>query len=515
MQEIEELHHQDSVYARLADAEGNTGKAMNTTIEDTVEPTADIQTVSTTIENDDAIHNGEWINGTMHFELVEAQDAESGIKDIYLKSDSAGIEAQALPYTFAKEGIHTIETHVQDWAGNDKMQTYTSKMDATAPSILEITPSTTQPTKEPITITAKAQDTISGIQAYKYEYMDPMHPLDKSNWSQLMKAQNEFTAPAYTITKNGTYTFYVADQAGNQAKQTIKITNIIEDETRITSISAPSTAYIKQGQTATYTITTNHPVTLAHQNQITVSGEGSTGATVSIAGSGTTWTATVTAGNGNGPVRLELRSGLFAEIQDIQPTIIIQDGLNVDNIAPIVTISPASGQATKQRTILISIEENGAGLLEQNAYSYSLSPDETNPFAEGSVQGQYTVNTPFTIGEGLNGTYYLYIPQVKDKAGNGSIAEITVEGVEYYTVGPYTFEQYLQQGAWNPDKGVNSPYMDYSLNPIIWVNGEEIQKYTKAGINPEWDANDGDEKWYAYQSRKRRPQGEPMGKCGR
>jgi len=379
--------------------------------------------------------------------------------------------------------------------------------------------------------------------------------------------------------------------------ETIRKEGITVDNTKptIIAIGVPSKAYIKNGETTTYTITTSESVALADSTKCTVIGAGSTGCTVSITGSGTSWVATLTGGTGNGGVTLNLEEGLFKDTAGNTSIATTKTGLALDNTAPTMTVSPASGTVAKARNVSVTIGDTGSGLSSSANTTYYLSTDANNPTASGYQTGNYTSGTAFTIGTGLTGTYYLFLPVVADNVGNTSVATIsgyyrcgtyifdntapTVSnvvldtvttngfkvtitasdigkaGIKNYTIyyktsseskyskvtvankiytfdklaGETTYSVYVvatdnagnvsksssikeattkrpavENGTWDSKKEVNGPYLYAGLNPVIWVNGKEITKYTdptnKTGIKSDWTANNGDEVWYDYKT---------------
>ena len=178
-----------------------------------------------------------------------------------------------------------------------------------------------------------------------------------------------------------------------------------------------------------------------------------------------------------------------------------------DKTKPVITVSPTTTTSIVTNTnVVINVSDPGYsdGLADNNNYKYYLSPSDTNPTANGYVSGNYTSGKAFNIGNGLTGNYYLYIQQIFDKAGNGSTTNNTTAGVNYYKVGPYKFDSLIADGSYSNEKGVNTPYLHKGLNPVIWVNGTEIRKYTdatnKTGVNSQWIANNGDAIWYDYKT---------------
>jgi len=101
-----------------------------------------------------------------------------------------------------------------------------------------------------------------------------------------------------------------------------------------------------------------------------------------------------------------------------------------------MTVSPASGTVAKTRNVTVTIGDTASGLSSSANKTYYLSTSSTNPTASGYKTGNYTSGTAFTIGTGLTGTYYLFLPVIVDNVGNTSVA--TISG--YYRCGTYVFD---------------------------------------------------------------------------
>jgi len=115
------------------------------------------------------------------------------------------------------EGTQTITVDVK--APDDTTENYTIefKVDFAPPSI-NLTANPTRPTNGDVTITADVNDTGSGI--------------DSQKWANGVRTAAFFAGGGtgfvdkFTVSANGTYTVYAQDKAGNEAVETITITNI-------------------------------------------------------------------------------------------------------------------------------------------------------------------------------------------------------------------------------------------------------------------------------------------------
>jgi len=139
--------------------------------------------------------------------------------------------------------------------------------------------------------------------------------------------------------------------------------------------------------------------------------------------------------------------------------------LKSDIEPPIVTVNPSSAEVCKNKEITITLTDNESGLKSDEG-TYYLSTSRTNN--DKAHDGKYTSGQPFTIGtdsEGipLTGTYYLWVGDVEDNAGN--------KNLEHY-VGEFVFDN----SAPTIDFGIKS-----STTSTITVETIAVDKGT-AGI---------------------------------
>lgn len=111
----------------------------------------------------------------------------------------------------------------------------------------------------------------------------------------------------------------------------------------------------------------------------------------------------------------------------------------IDRTAPEITVNPS--RATNVKNVKITIvagDIGGSGLETTNEYVYQLGT--SNSEVPTGKWENYTDGKAFTVGENLNGTYYLWIKAITDKVGNISTVNDgkTVDG--YHILGPYKFK---------------------------------------------------------------------------
>ena len=129
---------------------------------------------------------------------------------------------------------------------------------------------------------------------------------------------------------------------------------------------------------------------------------------------------------------------------------------NIDRHAPVASADPASEEdKSQQKTVTVKVTENGSAGFNANQglnYAWTQS-NSTAPEGLTSLPGENADKAneiSFTVpsGTGLNGTYYLYVAPVPDKAGNQS---------EAHFFGPYVFDSSVPR----PEFGGDEPGDDY------------------------------------------------------
>jgi len=160
-----------------------------------------------------------------------------------------------------------------------------------------------------------------------------------------------------------------------------------------------------------------------------------------------------------------------------------------DNTAPTVSKVELGSATTKGFKVTITGADTGkAGI--KNYTIYYKKQSESNYHPQTITGNSYT----FT-NLAANTTYNVYVTAT-DNVGNTS-RNTSVENIK-------TKAEVVEDGTWDSEKNVNGPYLYAGLNPVIWVNGTEITKYTdptnKTGINSNWTSNNGDKVWYDYKT---------------
>jgi len=151
-------------------------------------------------------HTTAWISGNVNLNL-NATDNESGVSRI-VSPDGRTYYTTAIGHSATENGKYTFLTY--DVAGNENINSIVvDNIDKTAPTI-DLSVNITEYTDQDVTITAKATDDQSGVS----RILAP-----NGGWILADEV-------SYTISANGTYTFYSQDKVGNQVAKSITISNI-------------------------------------------------------------------------------------------------------------------------------------------------------------------------------------------------------------------------------------------------------------------------------------------------
>jgi hypothetical protein len=180
--------------------------SKSVTVRDTTSPSLDI-----TASTDDWVQNSIVLTAT-------ATDKGSGVKRIQ-RPDGVWVSGSVATFTITNNG--TYQFKAEDFVGNITTQSITiSNIDKVAPS-LTITPNTTSWTNQDVVLTVEGTDVGSGVKRIR---------LPNGDW-----VNNSVVT--YIVSQNGTYTFTVEDNVGNQTTKSITINNIDKTPPTAPSIS--------------------------------------------------------------------------------------------------------------------------------------------------------------------------------------------------------------------------------------------------------------------------------------
>ncbi|MBE6403339.1 MAG: hypothetical protein E7039_06420, partial [Lentisphaerae bacterium] len=283
---------------------------------------------------------------------AQYRDDLSGIESISYFNGDAWIEGSSL--TVTENGVYTFM--VKDAAGNVTTQAVkVDKIDKDAPT-LEISGNATDWTKSDVTLTAKASD---GTVEY----------WNGTNW---------VIGNTVTATENGTYTFRVTDQAGNETQKSVVVDKIDKD-ILVLKISANPERWTNQD--VTLVASSNKNGTFEFYNGT----EWVTGNKLTVSENGT-YTFRVTDRVGN----------------------VIEQSVTVDNIDKVAPTLEISGNPTEW--------------TNQNVTLKAIVSDGTVMFNNGTI---WLTGSEFTVSK--NGTYKF---RVTDRAGNETEKTVVVDKID-------------------------------------------------------------------------------------
>lgn len=144
-----------------------------------------------------------------------------------------------------------------------------------------------------------------------------------------------------------------------------------------------------------------------------------------------------------------------------------------DATPPAVNASPESTSSyATSLSMTVTVTDNEQ-LSTDNIYEYCLSTDGSAP-PSGASWGSYRNGVPFTIGNTLSGTYYIWVKHVKDAAGNTSVSS---PNAGYHRFGPYYFDNTA------PDlSGVLSSYGWYSEGTTVTFDISDAHSGIKSAV---------------------------------
>ena len=205
--------------------------------------------VEVSLENiDDTPTNSEWSRGK-NAKITASDYSGSGVAGIYAGNattctkdlDYVKVDATNSAKIKLAENLNTI--CVIDNAGNASNSEYkveNDKVDVSGPSISNLVASPTSYTRS-VTLTGTAQDTKSGLVAYKFTTSSAY---SDSGWTNVTKT-NDVITRTYNVTSNGTYYFWTKDEIGNYSSKSIVIRNIdVVSPTGRLSLNTSQTNYV-------------------------------------------------------------------------------------------------------------------------------------------------------------------------------------------------------------------------------------------------------------------------------
>ena len=169
----------------------------------------------------------------------------------------------------------------------------------------------------------------------------------------------------------------------------------------------------------------------------------------------------------------------------------------VNYISPVVSISGLSNNVAKNHNIKVTVAnltELASGYEQKLFLSTSQSPSSVSNLVT------YVNDKNMTVGDSnSNGTYYIFVKQIKDKAGNYSSGGtlVTISGVKYHRFGTLIFDNTGPTGCTiNLSNAGKTPYVDMTVSGgssdlagYSWENTTDGSKYSKSNTKKTVYAN--------------------------
>lgn len=391
------------------------------------------------------LHPANWTNQKVTVTVVYAQSGQKGLVPQFSEDGQNFVDVTS-PYETEYPTNRKVYARYRDSEGQYgvRKEIHIWNIDKLDPLFQSLIPSTTAWTNQDVIVTATAQDQAetkeygcSGIQYYQLSTNAGLN-LSSPGWQTIPANTGRVTQTA-AAAQNGTYYFYFKDQAGNVNKKNITISNI--DKIKPTITIHPNTGTYAKNRQITITAADAGGSGLKGNNEYQFYLSSSN--TELKDGAWTTYTSgsAVTIGTGITGTRYVWvkRVGDNAGNWSSDTAYHVSGAYVFDNTGPTVTINPTTATVCKNKAVTVTVADVGAaGLSSSNSYQYYLS--NSNNGLAGGAWTSYTSGNAFTIGNGLTGTYYLYVKQVSDNLGNVSAANKVVSNVSCYMVGPYVFD---------------------------------------------------------------------------
>ncbi|MED3575061.1 hypothetical protein [Cytobacillus praedii] len=328
-----------------------------------------------------------------HNPIVEKKWAKGSVDERYFATNGTDITGDS--FLVSENGVYTV--YAKDSAGNISLKTINiTNIDMEAP-VITLTPSKIDPTNTEIDVDVDAADNVKVIER-KWAVGDQAVSFFEKDGTVL-------TGNSFIVSKNGTYTVYAKDSAGNETVQTINITNIDVEAPVITLTPSKIDAV---------NIEIDVDVDVTDHNAI-ISQKWAKGDQVlsyfQSNGSAIINGKFIVSENGIYTVYAKDSAGN----ESIQ-TITIS---NIDMDAPVITLTPSKiDPVNTEIDVDVTVVDN--------------NPIDTKKWAAGNKDSAYfqtggkeVVNDKFIVSE--NGIYTVY---AKDSAGNETLQTIEINNID-------------------------------------------------------------------------------------
>ena len=437
-----------------------------------------------------------WTNGNITI-TAKANDSGSGVKSITLP-DNTVVNGSTANYTATSNNTYSFI--VEDNAGNKTTQSITiSNIDKGLPN-LSLSADKTSLTNGKVTITAIGSDSLSGVKRIQ---------TPDGNWTNASTVN-------YSVTSNGTYTFTVEDNAGNQSSGNFTISNIdnnlptldlkedittpTKEPVTITATASDVESGIKRiqnpdgswttGSTSNYKVSTNGTYTFIAEDgvgnqtskSINITNIDNELPTLTVDQSPTTWTngdviLTATATDtGSGVKRIQKPDGTWVSGSTASFTV------NVNGTYTFIAEDNVGNQAIKSVNVTnIDKVAPTLSVTQTVLSSRNISLTATGSDVESGVKRIQTPDGNWVNGNTVsysvtkNGTYKFI---VEDNAGNQSTQTVDITSIDSIAptlivtpdVTTPTKGNVIISGIATDDKGVKR----VQLPDGTWVDGDHV-----------------------------------------
>jgi len=383
-----------------------------------------------------------WTNGTVTI-TGSARDEQSGIV-AYQATLNATPDANNwktitkttanLPLIMQVSENGTYYWFIKDATGNVAMKKIeVNNIDTQAPNL---TVTIGEVTTQGVQIQVEASDAQSGIVERKYA-------LGNQNATYFATAGSTFSGNSVMVSVDGTYTFYVKDNAGNVTLKNIQATKKANPQKfSISKIEGAQTnlAFIK-GETTEFTIIPGRNGKI-DTSKIKVSGAERYDTQVTSDGK---VIVRLTVGDSTGEMNVSIGEGLITDNDGNYSQAISVGPFHVDNSGPKITsFATANIKDNSIRVTVKATDVGKSGLASKETYTYYISRNSNFSNATTKV----TTDTEYTFTGLEAGQKYYFKVVAKDNNGNTTTSQ-TINATTSGTTADLNAIFFSNNIAWN------------------------------------------------------------------
>ncbi|SDZ33838.1 Peptidase inhibitor I9 [Evansella caseinilytica] len=399
------------------------------------------------------------------YEVKDESDAVVDSGKVTLQQDGSF----SLLLSGLASGEYTLTITIDDVAGNSAQQDVVLQVKEEEKPLdfsIMLTPSTTEPTTDPVTISV-ATDSEEALTALK--------------WLEGEKATEDFAnagtdidlaAMAFEVKENGTYTVYAQNSSGVEAVQSITVENITEPEPAPITITLTSSPTELTAGPVTITVETDSEAELTALKWL----KGSKAAE-DFAGDGT---------------EIDFAERAFEVQENGMYTVYAQNGHGAEAVAKIfvanigdpdapvkISLTPSTTEPTADPvTITVDVESED----EIEALKWLAGEKKVEDFTEDGNEISLDVD-PFTFEVSENGIYTVY---VKTSAGDEVVGMIFINNISDPEPDPISIS--LSPSTREPTAGPVTITVETdseaALTALKWAEGDRtVEYFVGAGTN--------------------------------